>query len=151
GIALDLQPAAPHGAVQLTADRRARQAGAGLEVAQGEAFDQAQRVEHVVERAVFGGDRIVAADRGGGAGVGQVVARVLHLPAPADLAGGAQGELAVGAGADAEVIAEAPVVEIVPALPPGPGIGADLVLGVTGLGQAGDAGVLHVPGTVLVG
>src|SRR6185312_10742541 len=59
-------------------------------------------------------------------------------------------ELAVRAGADAEVVAEAPVVLIVHAAATRPGIGRDLVLGVAGSSQAVLAGRLHCPGLVVI-
>src|SRR3546814_20474014 len=62
-----------------------------------------------------------------------------------------QGELAVRSGADPEVVAEAPVVEVVRALQARARVGADLVLRVAGLGQHRLAAFLHVPGGVLVG
>ena len=55
------------------------------------------------------------------------------------------------AGADAEVVAELPVVEVVRALAAVAGVGADLVLGEAGFGQPRLAGLLHVPGGVDVG
>ncbi|KAG0944659.1 hypothetical protein G6F31_014561 [Rhizopus arrhizus] len=60
-------------------------------------------------------------------------------------------DLAVRAGADAQVVAEAPVVQVVRTLPAGARIGADLVLAKAGLCQQGLAVFLHVPGVVLIG
>lgn len=50
-----------------------------------------------------------------------------------------------------DLVAELPVVQVVRALPAGTRVGADFVLGVAGVGQACLAGLLHVPGAVLVG
>ena len=57
----------------------------------------------------------------------------------------------MGAGADAEVVAEGPVVEVVPALLVRAGEGGGLVVGEAGGGQAGLDRVLHVGGAVVVG
>ena len=48
-VALDLEPAGQPGVLQLLVDGLAIESGAGFEISQREALDQAQRVEHVVE------------------------------------------------------------------------------------------------------
>src|SRR5690606_5760323 len=96
------------------------------------------------------GDGVVAADRLVGTGGGHPGGRMLVLPAPQDRLFGAQGDLAVGAGTDAEVVAVAPVVEVVRALPSGAGVGAGLVVAVPGTGEQGLAMLLDVPGQVVV-
>src|SRR3546814_3249260 len=83
---------------------------------------------HVFERAARRFDALVAADCLRGAGNGQVRGRVLVLPAPHDRLLRAQRELAVRTGADAQVITEAPVVEVVRALQARALVGADLRL-----------------------
>ena len=76
---------------------------------------------------------------------------MLVLPAAQDRLLAAQGQLAVGAGTDAEIVAEAPVVEVVGALPSGARIRGHFVLRVAGAGQQVLAALLHVPGEVVVG
>ena len=76
---------------------------------------------------------------------------MLVLPAPHDGLFGAQGELAVGSGADPQVVAVAPVVEVVGALAARAGVGAGFVVRVAGGRQQGLAVLLDVPGRVLVG
>src|SRR5690606_19753460 len=73
-----------------------------------------------------------------------------ELPAAQDRLLRAEGELAVRARADPEIVAEAPVVEVVRALPARPRVGAGFVLRVTGIGQHRLAGFLDVPGRVVV-
>src|SRR3546814_4725164 len=70
-------------------------------------------VEHELERALCRFDHAVAADALGAAGVAQVIAGVLALEPATHRLIHAAGDLAVRAGTDAEVIAEAPVIEVV--------------------------------------
>jgi hypothetical protein len=58
-------------------------------------------------------------------------------------------ELAVGAGADADEVAETPVIEVVPRRAARLGVGRDFVLRVTVLGQQRLAGFLNVPQRVV--
>ncbi|KAG1452868.1 hypothetical protein G6F57_015856 [Rhizopus arrhizus] len=111
----------------------------------------AQQVQHVLERQPPGGDDIVAAERGGGARAVEVGLRMFQFPASQYVLLGTGTDLAVRAGADAQVVAEAPVVQVVRTLPAGARIGADLVLAKAGLCQQGLAVFLHVPGVVLIG
>src|SRR5690606_18778838 len=94
---------------------------------------------------------LVAPDGRGSPGGRQPCGRVAELPAPQDRLFGAEGELAVRTGTDAQVVAEAPIVEVVRALAPRARIGRHLVLRVARLGQQRLAVLLHVPGQVLVG
>ena len=64
-------------------------------------------------------------------GLDHVALRYTVTGTAPDLERGNIGELAVGAGPDSEVIAEFPVIKIVPAAMTGPGVGGDLVLPVT--------------------
>src|SRR5690606_32412785 len=107
-----------------------------------------QGVQRELERQVSAADRIVAADRRRGAGVLQPQARMLVPPAPADAT--VDAELAMRTGADAQVVAEAPVIEIVPAGMAGQGVGGGLVMPVAGRGQSLLAGLHHREGQVVV-
>lgn len=60
-------------------------------------------------------------------------------------------ELAVGTRADAEVVAEVPVVEVVPALPARPREGRGFVVPVAGLAEPCLDHLLHVGGKIVVG
>src|SRR5699024_12608913 len=94
---------------QCFGDRVVVQMRAGGKVGHRHAVDQAQCVEHVFERQLVGGDQLGAVGARRVVGGVQVGARVASLPAPVHAAGGI-GQFAVGAGADAEVVAELPVV-----------------------------------------
>src|SRR5690606_25902255 len=101
-------------------DRLHRQLAAGLERRQTEALHQPQRVEHELERPLLRCNVLLAADRRRTAGRRLPGGRMPGLPAPQDLLRRAQGEFAVRVGADSEVVAVAPVVEVVRALATGP-------------------------------
>src|SRR3569832_86003 len=60
-------------------------------------------------------------------------------------------ELAVRTGADAEVVAEQPIVEIVPAAMSRARVSGDLVLRITLLGKTRLTALLHLPRDILVG
>src|SRR4051812_42608658 len=85
-----------------------RQAGALLEKREREAFDQTQRIEHELEGQLTRIHGRLFRDSGWRC---QVVARLLDALVPRNAVGKAH--LAMRAGADAEVVAEFPVVEIV--------------------------------------
>ena len=93
----------------------------------------------------------VAADRSGRAGLGQVLGGMLDLPPAQHRLRCAQREFAVRAGADAEVIAEAPVIEVVRRLPPGLGVGRDFVMLEARRRDPRLAGLLDVPALVEAG
>src|SRR5690606_39322264 len=105
------QPAPAPRLGQRPGDGVAIEAAAGLEILQAEAFLQPQHVEHVLERPLPGLNALLAADAGVGSGHRQPRGGVPGLPAAHDRLLRAQGQLAVGAGADAQVVAVAPVVE----------------------------------------
>src|SRR5690606_13354549 len=90
------------------------------------AFHQARAIEHVLEDPLLRRHLALLDDGGGMTGALQVVLRVPATGAAQDAAVGER-QLAVGARADAEVIAIGPVVEIVPAAPSRPGEGGNLV------------------------
>src|SRR5690606_16937733 len=112
----------------------ALQSGALLEGGQAEALDQPQGIEHELECALPGLDLLVAPDAIGRARGGEVLRRVPGLPAPEHAAVVPEGDLAVGAGTDAQVVAIAPVVEVVRALAAGQGVGTHFGLAVAGIG-----------------
>jgi hypothetical protein len=115
----------PLGLRQRRLDRGQRQAGAIHEVLRWETVLESQRVEHELERQVGAPHFVVLRQRRAGQRLVHVEARlaIAHLPHHAMR----EAQLAMRAGADAEVVAELPVVEVVPAAVVGPGEGRDLV------------------------
>ncbi len=115
------------------------------EQVRGKAFRKAQGIEHEFETGVLFGKRLLITDTRGAVGLGQVLIRLAQFAAALDglLLGVA--DLAVGAGANTEIIAELPVVEIVATLTLGLGKGRYLIVPVTGLGQLFMAAFLHGP------
>src|SRR5690606_35931827 len=81
---------------------------------------------------------------------GQVIGGGAGLAGAQDAALPGAGDLAVGAGADAEVVAKAPVVEVVAGLVPRPGPGGHLVGAKAGGGQVFLPGILDGPQHLLV-
>ena len=145
-----MQPVALAGVGQRRRDAFGRQAGALGEGSHRHAVDQAQRVQHVLEREFGAAHHVGAAHACRAADHVHIGARMAGFPAPMHQAAGRVAELAVGAGADAQVIAELPVVEVVHAAPVGSRVGRDFVLTVAGSGEPGLAGFLHRPGMVVV-
>src|SRR5690606_23476501 len=137
-----LEQAALHGSVEQGRDGSKKLAGPFRIPGTGHAIDQAQGVHQEVEGNLLGAEELVA----GAVGLVriQVILWLAGLPVALDAAVG-MGELAMGAGTDADEIAVLPVVEIMPGAAVIPGVGGDLVLGITGLGQARLAGFLDVP------
>src|SRR5690348_142084 len=125
------------------------QAGARVEIRQRHALVQAQRIQHELERQLFGGDGFIAADAPRRICALQIRARRADLPATADT--GCIRDLPVCACADAKVVAELPVVQIVPATLACLRISRYFVLRVTPVCQALFAGFLHLPRGVVVG
>src|SRR3970040_2454748 len=83
----------------------------------GHTLCQAQGVEHEFERQLGPGRPLFAAEPSRGTGCCKIVARLFHFPQARDTF--RIRDLGVRTGADAEIIAELPVVEIVPATAPG--------------------------------
>ena len=127
---------------QLRLDVAQRQRAARLEQLLVEALDQAQRIEHELEGQVGGGDAAFVLHRRSGSNLRQILLR----PLPAQLAQHAvvQRQLAVRTGADTQIVAEVPVVEVVPALAAGLREGRGFVVLVTGCRQSGFDRILHV-------
>ncbi len=130
-------------------DGRHRDPCARLEKRLGEALQQTPRIEHELERQLR--PRYRPAARRPDSAVQHIAARVTLLRASLDDAPRGIGELAVGPGADAEIVPEAPVVEIVPALVAAPGMSGDLVALQPGVLEARHALAVHLPDDVLVG
>src|SRR5205085_10945951 len=82
-------------------------------------------------------------------GTGEVVARRLDALVARHAVG--EADLPVGAGADADVIAELPVVQVVPAATPGPGKRRGLIVLVAGTGQCFFHGKLHIGAVIVLG
>src|SRR5690606_41126368 len=106
-------------------------------------------IEHVLEDPLLRRHLALLDDGGGMTGALQVVLRVPATGAAQDAAV-RERQLAVGARADAKVIAIGPVVEIVPAAPSRPGEGGNLVALEAGLGEPCTAGDGDVGRLVLV-
>src|SRR5699024_155087 len=100
-------------------DGRDGDAGAFGEIARGNAVDQAQGVEHVFERQFRRGHLLRAFHAFGARRLFHVGQRHAAFPATLDAqrAGRVVRHLAVRTGADAEVVAERPVIEIVRTTP----------------------------------
>src|SRR5258706_8404641 len=94
------------------------QARALGERAHGKSFGQAQSVHHELERQIGAFDLAALLHR---TALGDALEILLGLlPAHRARNAVAKGELTVGTGADAQIVAETPVVEIVAGLPAGP-------------------------------
>src|SRR5262249_22506656 len=106
-----------------------------------------QRIEHELEGQLFLRDDATCEPRVRG---GEVAARLARLGRAQDLAALGERELAVGARAGAEVIAEVPVVEVVTALVAGARVGGNLVMRKARRGQPRRALAQHLRGGVLV-
>ena len=138
-----------HGSVQRRQDGGQRLRRARLEQGRREAVGEAQGVHQELEGQLAGGDRALFLHRLAGADLGQVGVGVL----PAHLAQHPvmQRQLGMGAGADPQVVAEMPVVQVVAALLAGPGEGRGLVVGVAGRRQPLLDCLLHVGAQVAFG
>ncbi len=147
-VAADLKQAAVARGDHFGLDDIERDAGARFHQIGGDAVDQAQAIHHEFEGQVGHAEALLGLHEIAMAVGGQVGARVLvaHLADDAGVAG----ELAVGAGADAEVVAEGPVVEVVAAALAGLGEGRGFVVLVAGLGEHRFNELLHVGGEVVI-
>src|SRR5262245_11212546 len=85
--------------------RRERRAGALGKERSGKSFGKTQRVQHELERRLARRQALFAADGLRSAGVREIFFRLFYLPASHDAV--RERELAVRAGAEPEVIAEA--------------------------------------------
>src|SRR5207247_9968438 len=103
------------------------------------------RLEHEFERQLGRRDGTLLSDTDGGT---EVIARLLDALVPPHAVG--EAHLAVRAGADAEVVAELPVVEVVPAPVPGPGESRGFVVLVTCRSQRFLDRDLHVRASVVL-
>src|SRR5258706_14306481 len=114
------------GFVELALDCGDRQAGALLEERERESFGETQRVQHELERQLGGRHGALPGD---GDRSAHVVARLLDALMTRHAIG--EAHLAVRAGADAEGVAELPVVQGVPAAMPGAGGGRGVLAAIT--------------------
>ncbi len=120
-----------------------RQAGIGFELRLGGRLEQPEPVHEVFQRQIARAHLPLLVQIG--AARVQIAFRVLHLGGAQDLLVGEVRHLAVGAAADPQIVAEAPVVEVVAALVARLGIGRDLVLLIALGGQHGVALLVDVP------
>src|SRR5712691_1758600 len=118
------------------------QARALDERADRKALGQAQRVHHELEHEISAFDVMALLDRAALGDALEIFLGLLPAHGPGDAI--AKAYFAVGARADAEVIAEAPVVEIVAAFASRPRPGRGLVVGIAALFQRRDYHVLHL-------
>jgi hypothetical protein len=97
--------------------QRQREPGALREQRDRHAFGQPQRIEHELEADLIALDGSILGERRPALGFLDILLRLL-VP---DLTHDAllKRQLRMGAGADAQIIAEAPVVDVVPAFGPG--------------------------------
>ena len=124
------------------------QPGAFHERADRKSIGQPQSVHHEFEHQVVAPDLADFLHRTAFGDPLEIFPGLLPARGPRDAIGKAQ--LAVGARADAEVIAETPVVEIVAAFTAGLRPGRSLVVRVTARGKRGADGVLHRRRRILV-
>ena len=115
----------------------------------GHAIGEAQRVQHEFEADLFPRHRVLLEKRRPQRHAVEILLRLFY----ADLAHHAVGkrELGMRSGADAQIIAEAPVVEIVPALAARLSESRRLVMPVTRIEEHAFDRVIHVCGLVVVG
>src|SRR3569832_2395429 len=101
----------------------------------GKALVETQRVQHEFEAGLAAGQGVRACNARLCCRLFHVLARMTQLGAALDALRIRAAELAVRAGTDAEVVAEQPVVEIVPAAMSRARVSGDLVLRITLLGK----------------
>jgi hypothetical protein len=130
-------------------DRRHGQPRALDEAMHRKAFHEAQRVEHELEGQIVRAHLVFFLHRRAGARLLDECGRMLVARLPQHAM--RKRELRVCARADAEVVAEAPVIEVVLALPVRFCVRRDLVVSVPRCGHVLVNPVLHVRGRVVVG
>src|SRR5574337_1618141 len=107
-------------------------------------------VEHVFEASLVHRYFSQPADGSPCTGGVQISCRMLQLPQPRDAVCACVSQFAVGAGADAEIVAVTPIVQVVPTLPALAGVRGNLVVTVAGLRQASLTLLLHLPDQILI-
>ncbi len=95
---------------------------------------QTQTVHHELQRQFSAGDRLAAANTGV-AGIFQVVPGMPDFPGTDYVVGQGSGDFSVGTRTNTQIVAELPVIEIVPALPLPQSVGGNFILPETFLGQ----------------
>ena len=129
---------------QGVAQRHARHAGVALEVIAGESFQQPQRVQAVLERNVGRRQNPTLSQPVPRTRRGEVLGRMARTNRAVYCGAVGSRQFAVGACANAQIVAEPPVDEVVLATSPIPRIGGYLVLRVAVLGKVSLAGLLHL-------
>ena len=134
--------------IQLCGDRRYRQAGAFHKQRERKSFRQAERIEHELKRQICVRNRFDFLR--GVAQCGPIHERRRLLEAR--FAGDAVRErnLAMRAGADADVVAEPPVIQVVTRFETGFSIGGGLIVFITGRLEPGFDHQLHVGREVII-
>lgn len=134
---------------QAAGDVCERLAGACFEAGCPHAVGQTQSVHHEFERQFGGRDGACVLNESAVVGGFEVTHWVLVAHLAHDTLG--SGEFAVGAGTNAKVIAESPIVEIVATARARAGEGRSFIMLETGFGQTGFDRLLHVGSGVIVG
>src|SRR5579859_941817 len=126
--------------------------GARLEAPERKSLVEPQRIQHEFKRQIGDRDEVALPDPDTRFGDALLeVARLLGLRRAQDLAGQLEAQLSMGSGAEAEVVAELPVIEIVPALKAVAGVRGNFILPVAGSPQLRLAFDLYPPCRFIVG
>ena len=135
--------------LQRRQDGAERQAGAFVEQAERKALGQAQRVHHELKRQVSVRHRLAGLHLAALRHAGQIGCRlfVAHIALDAVV----KRQLAVRAGANAQIIAKRPVIQVVPRLMAGQGKRRGFVMDKSSRRQPRLDGLLHIGGQVVVG
>ena len=123
------------------------QTGAFGKQRQVETVDEAKRVHHEFEGQTVGGDRVLLLNGGAVERLFRVLARLLVAHLPQDALG--ERQLAVCPGTDAQIVAKAPVVEVVLGFAAGLRERRRFIMPIAA-GQARFYGLLHVRGRIVV-
>src|SRR6266545_27921 len=133
----------------LALDRREREAGPLGEQRCGHAFGEPKRIQHELEARVVARDFRFLEQRCAERDLNEILLRLLVSDLPHDALG--ERELRMRACANAQIIAEAPIIEIVPALATRARERRCLVMNVAGARERVVHGVLDIGGEIVVG
>src|SRR6202140_109177 len=143
-----LEQAALLGLLELLFHQRQRESGSLAKQSHRYSVGQAQRVEHELEADFRSRYLVLLEQRRSPLCLRHVLLGLLIADLPHDTAG--ERELRMRSGADAQIIAEAPIVQVVPALEPRAGVRRGFVVDVAGRGQIGINEVLDVRRQLIV-